>query len=248
MNVLILGATGFLGPHVVKALSPHHRLRVTDINPTDAPISQPHEFMSVDVSSPEQVMKAAENMDAIINCSVLRHDRQLAFDVSTRGCYNMMCAAVEHGIHRIINTGPHYTITGPHYETLNYEIGPDVPPQPGTGLYAMTKALGQEICKVFTETHDIHVLCFLFYHFREHDDAGTGTDLNPFSVSWRDAGEAFRLGLEIDLADLPSENEIFMISADLPHGKFSPEKTRRILGWTPQDDFHKMWHKAEPSN
>ena len=69
MNVLILGATGFLGPHVVKALSPHHRLRVTDINPTDTPISQPHEFMSVDVSSPEQVMKAAENMDAIITVS-----------------------------------------------------------------------------------------------------------------------------------------------------------------------------------
>jgi nucleoside-diphosphate-sugar epimerase len=239
MKVLILGGHGFLGPHVVEALGSDYQLRVTDIKP----IETEHETMHIDVASLDQVMKAAEGMDAIINCSVLRHDRQLAFDVSTRGCYNMMRAAVEHDIRRVINTGPHFTIQGDSYTDFDYEINPDVPPHPSTGLYPITKGLGQEVCKVFTEHYDIYVMTYLFLSFRENDDAAEGTDLNPFSVTWRDAAEAFRCGLEIPLEELPSRCEIFNIFADLPHQRFSNEKAKRILGFAPKDNFERMWHK-----
>ena len=73
MKVLILGGHGYLGPHVEKALEPYYQLRITDIKPIDTK----HESMQVDVSSLDEVMRAAEGMDAIINCSVLRHDRQI---------------------------------------------------------------------------------------------------------------------------------------------------------------------------
>ena len=239
MKVLILGAEGNLGPHVIKALEPHYHLRLTDIKS----ISTKHEFISVDVSSQEQVVRAAEGMDAIINLSVLRQDRQLAFDVSARGCYNMMQAAITHGIRRVINTGPHFTLAGQTYEAFDYELNPDIPPQAGTNLYALTKSVGQEICKVFVENNDVYVLCYLFYNFRDADDPRVGTDLTPFSVSWRDAAEAFRLGLTVDLASLPSKCEVFNIFTDLPHQKFSNEKTKRILGFAPQDDLGQLWHK-----
>ena len=241
MKVLILGGNGYLGPHVVKALEAHYTLRVTDINDIDTK----HESMHIDVGSLDQVMKAAEGMDTIINCSVLRHDRQLAFDVSTRGCYNMMRAAVEHGIKRVINTGPHFTIQGESYTSYDFEINPDVPPHTSIGLYPLTKGLGQEICKVFTEHYDIYVLCYLFLSFQDLNYDREGTDLNPFSVSWRDAGEAFRLGLEINFEKLPSKCEIFNIFADLPHQQFSNTKTKRILGFQPKDNFEWMWHKKK---
>jgi len=239
MKILILGAHGYLGPHVVKALEPYHELRLTDIKP----IETKHEAMQVDVSSSAEVMRAAENMDAIINCSVLRDDRRLAFDASTCACYNMMRAAVTHDIRRVINTGPHFGVAGASYTDYDFEISPDVLPHPGTLLYALTKGLGQEICKVFTENYDIYVLCYLFLSFRRHDDQSKATDLQPFTVSWRDAAEVFRLGLEVDLAQLPSRCEIFNIFANLPHQKFSNEKTKRILGFAPQDNFEQMWHK-----
>ena len=35
----------------------------------------------------EQVRRAAEGKDAIINLSVLREHRQIAFDVNARGCF-----------------------------------------------------------------------------------------------------------------------------------------------------------------
>ena len=238
MKVLILGGQARLGPHVVRAIEADHELRVTDIEP----IETGHEYREVDISSPDDVMSAAEGMDAIVNCSVVRPDRKLAFDVNTRGCYNMMRAAVAHGIRRVINTGPHFTIAAGTYEVFDYEINPDVPPHPGTGLYALSKGLGQETCKVFTENHDLYVLCFLFYNFRDHDDPEGGRN-HPFAVTWRDAAEAIRLGLEIDLDRLPSRCEVFNIFTNLPHQRFSNEKARRVLGFAPQDGLEQMWRK-----
>ena len=81
LNVLILGGNSRLGPHVVRALEGEHKLRITDINEVEA---SPHEYFRVDSSNLIQVMAAAEGMDAIVNLSVLRQDRQLAFDVNAR--------------------------------------------------------------------------------------------------------------------------------------------------------------------
>lgn len=243
MKVLILGGTGYLGPHVVKALEGYHELRVTDIRPPAQPMR--HEFQRVDVTSMEQVRKAAEGMEAIVNLSVLRNDRKLAFDVNTVGCYNMMAAAVEHGIRRVINTGPHLVVSGPPYDRFDFGISPDSPPQPGTHLYGLSKSLGQEICRVFTEHHDIYVQEYLFYSFREIEKITRGTDATPFSISWGDAGEVFRLGLEIDLARLPSRCEIFFVFADMPHGKYSNEKAKRVLGLRFKDDLSPLWRKAD---
>ena len=172
MKVLILGGTGYLGPHVVQALGPHHQLLVTDVAPAFQGLTHP--YRRVDVSSLDQVMEAARGMDAIINLAVVREHRRLAFDVSTRGCYNVMRAAVEHGIRRVINTGPHFTITGPTYENFDHAINPEVPPHPGTNLYALTKSLGQEVCRVFTEHHDVYVQTFLFYALRDPIRQGPG--------------------------------------------------------------------------
>jgi dTDP-4-dehydrorhamnose reductase len=239
MNVLILGGAGMLGPHVVPQLEHDYELLVTDIQPL--PIKFRGQFREVDVADPDQVMAAAEGMDAIINLSVLRQDRKLAFDVNTLGCYNMMEAAVTHGIRRIINTGPHYTLAGPTYEFLDYEITPDIPPQPGTNLYALTKSLGYQICKTYTERHDITVQTYLFYNFRAPDDERTTRELAPFSASWYNAAEVFRLGLEIDLESLPSANEAFFVFTDMPHGRFSNQKVKRVLGWQPRADIDHFW-------
>ena len=242
MNVLILGANGQLGPHFIKALEGEHTLRLTDINELE---ETPHEYFKLDVSDLDGVVAAAKGMDAIVNLSVLRRDRQLAFDVSARGCYNAMTAAVRHDIRRVINTGPHFTITGPTYEDFDYMSGPDVPPQPGTNLYALTKSLGHEACKVFTENFDVYVLTLLFYNFRDADDhSEDGRDITPYSVSWEDAGRSFRHALSVDASRLASKCEAFLVFADLPHQKFSNEKAKRVLGWQPAHRLEQFWKKT----
>ena len=242
MNVLILGANGQLGPHVIKALEKDgHTLRLTDVN--DSPDTS-HEYFNLDAANLDGVIAAAEGMDTIVNLSVLRPDRQIAFDVNARGAYNAMAAAVHHGIRRVINTGPHFTIAGPTYENSDHLIGPDVPTQSGTLLYAITKSLGQEVCRIFTENHDVHVLTLLFYNFWYPDDhSADGQDVTPFSVTWEDSAEAFRPALRIDLKELPSKCETFFIFADMPHQKFTNEKAKRILGWYPTNTLSHRWTK-----
>jgi nucleoside-diphosphate-sugar epimerase len=243
MKVLILGGAGMLGPHVIPALAPHFELRVTDIQPLPIPFEGA--FQTVDVANFEQVLAAAEGMEAIINLSVLRQDRVLAFEVNTLGCYNMMRAAAAHGIKRIINTGPHFTVAGPTYEFFDYDLSPDMPPQPGTNLYALTKSLGLEICRVFSQAYDVSVQTYLFYNFRDPAEVKPGMQSAPFAVSWGNAAEVFRLGLEIDLDALPSRCEVFNILTDMPHSRFSNEKAKRVLGFQPRDDISGLWRKGD---
>src|SRR5690606_11046743 len=188
MKVLILGGAGMLGPHVVPALEHDHDLLVTDIQPP--PMRFRGEFRTVDVADGSQVMDAAEGMDAIINLSVIRRDRKLAFDVNTLGCLHMMEAAVAHGIRRVINTGPHFAVAGASYERFDYGMGPDVPPQPSTNLYELSKSLGMKLCLVYAMQHDVYVQTYLFYNFVDHDSPKSRYKdrvVAPFMVSWRDA-------------------------------------------------------------
>ena len=54
MKVLILGAAGYLGPHVVRALEGRHELRLTDIKESG---DGGHEYRHVDVADLEQVLE-----------------------------------------------------------------------------------------------------------------------------------------------------------------------------------------------
>jgi nucleoside-diphosphate-sugar epimerase len=234
MNVLILGAGGPVAAAAIRALQPYHRLRLADVKPLDFP---EHETLMTDITSPQAVIEAAQGMDAIINCTVIRHDPVKAFDVNTRGAYNVMKAAVTTNIRRVIHTGPHLTVSAEEY-TDDFNISEDSPPRPGVGLYSITKYLGQEVCRVFAETYNIQVICLLFCGFRPK---ASGAGLGPFIVSWDDAGEAFRCTLEVE--QLPRSFEIFHIVADLPLGKYPNTKAKTLLGFHPKDTLEYLWRR-----
>ena len=241
MKVLILGGAGMLGPYVIPVLEHKYDLRVTDIK--RPPLEFRGEFRFVDVANAEQVMDAAEGMDAIINLSVLRRDRKVAWDVNAMGCYHMMEAAVKHGIKRIINTGPHFTVAGSTYENYDYEINPDVPPHPGTLLYSLSKSVGHEICRVYAGNYDLYVQMYLYYNFRDPARIEREREIRPFGISWQGGGEIFPYGLEIPFEKLPSRFETFFIFQDMPHGRFTNEKAKRILGWQPRDEIYAIWRR-----
>ena len=101
--------------------------------------------------------------------------------------------------------------------------------------------MGLEICRVFCQHHDINVQTYLFYYFKDPTTIQPGEHYAPYVISWENAAEVFTLGLEIKLDALPSRFEVFYAFADMPHGKFSNEKTKRILGFQPRRDVEKLW-------
>ena len=98
--MLILGANGMLGPWLSKILKDDHEIIESDLNEIETNTN----FVKVDISNTEEVLNASEKVDAIINLSVLRTDRKLAFDVNMKGNLNMMLAAEKFRIPRVINT------------------------------------------------------------------------------------------------------------------------------------------------
>jgi nucleoside-diphosphate-sugar epimerase len=239
VKVLVLGAGGFLGPHVVAALESEYELCVTDVKPMDSP----HQTLVVDAADLDQVRRATNGCGAIVNCSVARQDRCAAFGVNTVGTYNALRAAVDLGHERFINTGPLFTLAGSFYRDFDFDIRESVPAHSGTGLYALSKAAGQEICRIFAQNHSIHVLTMIFSSFKDAQPASADDSLGPLAITFRDAAQAVKKALTVDLARLPSRCEAFFVTADLPHGRYSNAKAKRLLGFAPQDGLEGYWKK-----
>jgi nucleoside-diphosphate-sugar epimerase len=245
MRVLLLGGNGLLGPHVVRELAADHDLLVTDVVPVDPPPGAGHRTFQVDAGDIDQVRRAAEGCDVIVNCAVQRTDRVAAFRVNTLGTINGLTVAAELGHERFVNTGPRFTIAGPAYLDTDFGLREEIPPHPGTDLYPITKALGFEACRLFAEAHDLHVLTLIVSGFIEpQPPAGWQGDVNPFVVTYADAARAVRGALHADTAVLPSRHEAFWIAVDMPHEQVLTGKARRLLGWEPRDDLSAWWRVA----
>ena len=259
----MFGAGGPVGAAAQAALQDDYVLRLTDIKDvTDivdgepqskgAPLptipEEPHEWVQVDVSDYEQVLAAAQGMDALINVSVLRHDLVPAFGVNTIGAYNVMKAAVACGIQKVVHTGPRHTRLGFEGDYWpDFGVPDEAPLHPGSDLYALTKCLGGEIVRTFAEAHDLDVITFLYCSFRPADGGSSpdGSGVHPLAISWEDTGTPFVNALRADR--LPNRYEVFDVLADLPHGKFGTRKLERLLGWKPSHNFERLYSRLNPN-
>lgn len=256
-RIVIYGAGGPLAAVTADALAHDHVLRLTDVRPLDEIIAEnkpqspgaplprlygpPHEVRVVDVSDPEQVLAAARGMEAIINCTVVRPHPVQAFRVNTLGAYNVVRAAVECGIRRVVQTGPQLvTMPYPAGYGYDFDLPSDLPPRPGANLYLLSKFLGQEICRIFAEEHDLEIPTLLFSSFvNPETPAPEPMGAFPFSISWEDAGAAMRQAVRAP--SFPRPFEPLHIVADLPHGKYANQKAKDLLKWQPRDRLEGHW-------
>jgi nucleoside-diphosphate-sugar epimerase len=176
--------------------------------------------------------------------TVIRPDPVEAFRVNTLGAYNIIRAAVECGIRRVVQTGPQQvTNTMPGGYWSDSDLPSDVPPRPGVALYFISKFLGQEIMRVFAHEHDLEVPTLVFGPFTNPQDCEPDQlGCYPFLVSWADAAEAVRGALRAP--SFPRPFEVFHILADLPHGRYRIDRAKELLHWQPRDTLDVHWRRA----
>ncbi|MDP6356613.1 MAG: NAD-dependent epimerase/dehydratase family protein [Planctomycetota bacterium] len=239
MKVLVLGAGGPVAACGIAEIEGRHELRLADLRPLE---SDEHDTVQVDVSEPQQVIDAAEGMEAIVNCTVMRPHPTLAWDVNLRGAFNALKAAAHHGIKRFIHTGPIAMWGGsPGSYLYDFDVNEACPHRPGTELYFITKYLGLETCKVFADRYGIQVVAFHYNGFGPRNGSSPGA--SPFVAHPEDVGQAFRLGLEVE--SLPSNFELFHISSHYIHGQFPTTKAEELLGFVPRHDFSRFYRRVQ---
>jgi nucleoside-diphosphate-sugar epimerase len=258
-HVTVYGGCGPLAGAAFGPLAARYAVRLTDVlspaagaarvasrwpgaftPPVDFP--PPHEFQQVDIGDSAAVLAAADGAGALVNCSVVRDQLEAAFRVNTIGAFNVFRAAVMQGIRRVVHTGPQVlNAAHPLGYAGDFDLPDEAPIRAGANLYFHSKYLGLEIGRVFAQNHGLEVAALLFSIFVNPAQPGRrrGGHLPPATVAWRDAGMAVRQAVAVPV--LPSPFEVLRIVGDLPHGRFSNAKARRVLQWQPEESLAALW-------
>lgn len=130
-KVLVTGGTGFLGVHLVRALvQRHYDVHVLTRNP-DAVGSQTHlavETVVGDVRSLEDVRRAVEGCEGVFHLAakvtLSAKEADEVFAVNVDGTRNVMQAALEAGVRRVVHVSMVGTLEGPSEDSTVDETCP----------------------------------------------------------------------------------------------------------------------------
>ena len=112
MKYLITGATGFLGPYVVKRLaSSGHicRCLVRESSDTAQLKNSGAQLVIGDITQPESLSGAADDVDVLIHMATLGHmnnftvTEEMFYNINVQGTVNIMKEALRAGVKRIVH-------------------------------------------------------------------------------------------------------------------------------------------------
>jgi uronate dehydrogenase len=231
MRVLITGASGLIGSHLISALQTEHELVLGDIRPSRDPRS-----VHLDVTQPDAVRAAMRNVDAVVHTAIASgHEgdfeddefNQRRFDVNVKGTWNVLDAARRAGVRRFVHTSSLMVVWG--YATPQ-PVASDAPAKP-VGTYAVTKYLGEVLCEQVAKSHGLSVVCLRIPKPIDlTDPAWKRQRMRPQWIAFPDLVEAYRLGLIAP----GIEFEIITVVGDSSRCRWDLSKARRLLGYQPR--------------
>ena len=232
-KVLLLGASGMIGPHLIPGLAADFDLRLADIKPHPCGLS----ILQVDVAAYEQVLAAARGTDAIMNFTVNRGHPELSFRVNVQGAWNVMRVAAELGIRKVIHSGPEAVMRAYDHD---FDVA-DPPGRPGSGYYGVTKLLSRQICRSFAQRYGIQTVCLLFCYLTPSPQPTAGQDFHRFHLVYDDLEQACRRALELETVP-GGYQELNLLSLE-GHGKYRASKARRIIGFEPRTCWEECYRR-----
>src|SRR5687767_11788513 len=108
MKVLVTGAAGYVGRHIIPGLGAEHDLRLGAVCSLDDP-----RWIKLDGTRLEEAAAAARGMDAVVHLAVASGREgdeeddafnQQRFDVNVKGTWNVLEAARRAGVRRVVHT------------------------------------------------------------------------------------------------------------------------------------------------
>ncbi len=229
--IVVTGAAGRLGRRVVQLLVDQGReVRATDRVPAD---ELPAEFVRCELSDAAGVMDLLRGADAVVHMGAIpgpqRADPRVIFENNVAGDFNVMMAAAELGLRRVVFSSSAFGMGWAHdgnafvplYLPLDEEH-PMMPFEP----YGLTKQVGEDIGRMIARNSDTTVVSLRFTNVALPEVQAefpwpAPTPENPLTlVMWayadaRDVAEAHVLALDAQI----KEYEAFMLAQ--PSSRFA---------------------------
>lgn len=185
MNVLITGACGFIGRHLMWELEDTHSLRLADAcRPEDAtmfggkdgrtvaPLETRWPFVQVDITDLDAMRAACEGMDAVVHLAANptgnAKDGKEIMQTNVVGTYVVLDAARQAGVKRVLCASSinafgtfFWRLSGkpsPYTVLPLDESFPPVPEDP----YSLSKRCNEETCAAFHRAYGITTAAFRF--------------------------------------------------------------------------------------
>ena len=168
MKILVTGGAGFIGSNLTEELVLQgHQVRILDNFITGRrdnlePFSDKVEVIEGDIRSPFLCLKACRGMDAVVHLAALNRaprsliDPEAFFDVNERGTINMLMAASECGVEKLLIASSS-SVYGDHGPLATPEDHQKAPTSP----YGVSKMNAEAACKVLVETCNIKLVQML---------------------------------------------------------------------------------------
>ncbi len=219
MKVLITGAGGNLGKAIIPSLIDQgYQLRLMDM----ISFPTPHKLYLGDISSYSDVSMAVDGMDIIIHGAALHgiHLQSHTIDdfwrININGTHNIMQAAVNHGIKKIIfcSTTDVYGkgMAAPNGECMEVTENNDTLPN---HIYGLTKMLGERMCEYYSRIYRIKIIAFRLGIFLPEEYIRHGFRLLKGGIDERDVAQAFVLAVKNNSIDY----DVFNIMSKTPFQK-----------------------------
>jgi dTDP-glucose 4,6-dehydratase len=169
VKILVTGADGFIGSHVVETLvKSGHDVRAFVLynsfnswgwlDESDKAIRDSIDIFAGDIRDPHGVDKAVENQEVILNLAALiaipysYHSPDTYIDTNIKGTLNILQAARRHGVKRVVQTS-----TSEVYGTAQYIPIDEAHPLHPQSPYAATKVGADQLALSFHASFDVPV-------------------------------------------------------------------------------------------
>jgi nucleoside-diphosphate-sugar epimerase len=149
MNVMITGATGFIGSHLLQLLlKENYQINALVRCPDKIPLHPNIKTFKGDISNLDSIISASKNCEAIFHCAALAKswvkDNEEYFQTNVTGTKNVLEAALHNNVSKVIYTSS-CGVIGPSFQTPMKESDPRII---GFQLdYEKSKYLAEQVCK-----------------------------------------------------------------------------------------------------
>lgn len=239
MKIAVTGAAGFLGRALISELAARHEVSAADLKAEEGDPA----IVRGDVLELADMEELCRGVDAVVHLACGGWDEPLTeaeneaclLDTRLKGTYNVLQAAVEAGVKRVVQVSDLCVFSGYEEELM---VSEDFLPLPDTSAYQQSVYLSEWVGREFSREHSGLVLTLRLGKLVDVDALAPDAVFEEDWLAVSDAVAAIGRALEVEEYDGLVGWGLYHLAADVPQTRYSLLKIQSgTFAFSPAEDF-----------